>query len=225
VREIALDTETTGLDPKAGHRIIEIGCVELLNHLPTGRTLQLYINPERDVPVEAQEVHGLSEDFLRAKPVFAEVADELLGFLGNDSRLVIHNSEFDVGFLNAELSRLGRPLLGVDRAVDTVRLARTLFPGAQASLDALCKRFAIDNSDRRFHGALKDALLLAQVYLELCGGREPGLALMPEPSRQPIIVTAPAEIRPPRPHAPSAEEEAAHAAFLQHLKNPMWLAG
>lgn len=225
MREIALDTETTGLDPRAGHRIIEIGCVELLNHLPTGRTLQLYVNPERDVPVEAQEVHGLTEEFLRAKPVFAEIADELVHFLGEDSRLVIHNSEFDMGFLNAELARLRRPLLGMGRAVDTVQLARTMFPGSPASLDALCKRFAIDNSDRRFHGALKDALLLAQVYLELCGGREPGLALASEPSRQQILVTVPSEIRPPRPHAPSAEEEAAHAVFLQKLKNPIWAAG
>ncbi len=222
MREIALDTETTGLDPRAGHRIIEIGCVELVNHLPTGRTLQLYCNPERDVPVEAQEVHGLSEEFLRTKPVFADIADELMTFLGEDSRLVIHNSEFDVGFLNAELSRLNRAQLPMARAIDTVRLARTLYPGAQASLDALCKRFGIDNSDRRYHGALKDALLLAQVYLELCGGREPGLALVAEASQRPIVVTTPAEIRPPRPHAPSAEEEAAHAAFLLKLKNPLW---
>lgn len=224
MREIALDTETTGLDPKAGHRIVEIGCVELVNHIPTGQTLQLYINPERDMPTEAQDVHGLSGEFLRDKPVFAEIAEKLLAFLGEDSRLVIHNSDFDMGFLNAELTRLDRPRLAMERAIDTVRLARNKYPGAQASLDALCKRFAIDNSDRRYHGALKDALLLAQVYLELVGGREPGLALAPTRADQPILVPTRTEIRPPRPHAPTADEEAAHAAFVAKLKNPIWAA-
>ncbi len=222
-REIALDTETTGLDPRAGHRIVEIGCVELINHVPTGQTLQLYINPERDMPTEAQDVHGLSEEFLKDKPVFADIAEQLREFLGGDSRLVIHNADFDMGFLNAELDRLDFERLAMDRAIDTVKLARRRFPGAQVNLDALCRRFGIDNSDRTYHGALKDALLLAQVYLELIGGREPGLAL--DQSRTAVRLHAPATevtIRPPRPHPVFEDEAAAHAAFVSQFKDPIW---
>jgi len=220
MREIAVDTETTGLDPAAGHRIVEIGCVEMVNHLATGRTFQRYVNPQRDVPPEVLAVHGLSADFLSRHPVFAEIADALLEFLG-DARLVIHNAEFDLGFLNAELARLGRPPLAAARAVDTVQMARQRFPGAPASLDALCRRFQVDNSDRVLHGALLDAELLSRVYLELVGGREPGLQLAAAAAADDGSA---AVRRPPRPHAPSAEEEAAHARFLDSLKDPVWRA-
>ena len=225
MREIVLDTETTGLDPKAGHRIVEIGAVELVNHLPTGRSQQIYINPERDMPTEAFAVHGLSEEFLADKPTFAAIAQDFLDFIG-DAILVIHNAEFDLKFLNAELTRLGHPALPSERAIDTVGMARRKFPGAQASLDALCRRFQIDLADRTLHGALKDARLLSEVYLELIGGRQPGLALAtgkgsPAAANMP---TAQRTQRPARPHAPTAEEAAAHAAFLEKLKDPIWNA-
>ena len=218
MREIILDTETTGLDPKSGHRIVEIGCIELMNHLPTGKTYQQYVNPERDVPEGAFAVHGLSADFLAGFPTFAAIVDEFLAFIGEDP-LVIHNADFDMGFVNTELTRLGRPPLPMPRAVDTVRMARTKFPGAQASLDALCRRFAVDNSDRQLHGALKDADLLAQVYLELIGGRQPGLELA-RVGRTATTTERP--IRAPRPHAPAPAELAAHEAFLGKLKDPVW---
>ena len=176
MREIVMDTETTGLEATGGDRIVEIGGVELINHLPTGRTYHQYINPERTMPREAFEVHGLSDDFLSDKPVFARIADEFLEFIG-DARLVIHNASFDMAFFNAELDRLGRPVLPMDRAIDTLEIARRKFPGAQASLDALCKRFGIDNSARTLHGALLDSEILAEVYLELLGGRQQGLSL------------------------------------------------
>jgi len=219
LREVVLDTETTGLSPAAGHRIVEIGCIELINHVATGSTFHSYVNPERDIPAEAMAVHGLSGDFLAAHPRFAEVADGLDAFLA-DSPLVIHNAEFDLGFINAELTRLDRALMSVERAIDTVLLARRKFPGAPASLDALCKRFQIDNSDRALHGALKDARLLAEVYLELIGGRQQKLGLAADGRRD-----AGAEAlsrRPPRPHAPTADEEQAHALFLEKLKEPIW---
>jgi DNA polymerase-3 subunit epsilon len=221
MREIVLDTETTGLDPLAGHRIVEIGCIELLNHIPTGQHFQTYLNPERDMPADAFAVHGLSELFLRQHPCFGDVADRFLDFVG-DSPLVIHNAEFDLRFINAELTRLGRPGLPQSRALDTVRLARQRLPGAQASLDALCRRFGIDNSARTRHGALLDAELLAEVYLELVGGRQPALGLLaavPE-----IILPMAQEIRPPRPHSALQNELAAHAAFLaRFVKDPIWL--
>ena len=176
LREIVMDTETTGLDPLNGDRIVEIGGVELINHLPTGRTYHQYINPERPMPREAFEVHGLGDDFLRDKPVFARIVDEFLDFIG-DAKLVIHNASFDMGFLNAELTRVGRPLLPDHQAIDTLDIARRKFPGAQASLDALCKRFGVDNSAREKHGALLDSEILAEVYLELVGGRQQGFAL------------------------------------------------
>ncbi len=219
MREIVLDTETTGLDPGQGHRVIEIGCVELLNHVPTGRTFHTYVNPERAVPTDAFAVHGLSDAFLRDKPIFAAVADGFLVFLG-DSPLVIHNAAFDLGFLNAELVRLSRPPLPAGRAIDTVQLARRAFPGAPANLDALCKRFRIDVSERATHGALKDAKLLAMVYLELKGGRQPGLQLV---STRALAGTpsAPAA-RTPRLIAPTADEHAAHAAFIAGLPDALW---
>lgn len=172
MREIVLDTETTGLDPDAGDRIVEIGCLELINHVPTGRTLHHYINPERDMPLAAFEVHGLSTEFLSGYPVFAALADEIVEFLG-DAVLVIHNASFDMKFINSELRRLSRPEIPMAQALDTVQLARRKYPGAQVSLDALCRRFEIDNGHRTLHGALLDADLLAAVYLELIGGRQP----------------------------------------------------
>jgi DNA polymerase-3 subunit epsilon len=225
-REIVLDTETTGLDPGSGHRIVEIGCIELVNHLPTGRHYRQYLNPERDMPEDAYRVHGLSEEFLRAQPTFAAVADTFLEFIG-DARLVIHNAGFDLAFLNAELARLGRPRLDGGRALDTVQLARNRFPGAQASLDALCRRFGIDNSMRTVHGALLDCELLAEVYLELVGGRQPSLVIEERSEvvtlAQPIVLAPGTLERPPRVHAPSAEELAAHAAMVAKLKDALWL--
>ncbi|MEL0012665.1 MAG: DNA polymerase III subunit epsilon [Alphaproteobacteria bacterium] len=225
MREIVLDTETTGLDPNSGHRIVEIGCVETRHHITTGESFHVYINPERDMPEEAFNVHGLSEQFLSDKPVFAEVVEDLLSFIG-DAPLVIHNADFDMKFLNAELKRVGRPLLDRDRAVDTVTMARRKFPGAQANLDALCRRFEIDLSRRDKHGALLDAELLADVYLQLRGGAQPGLELAGDTSRAggaSVAIERPA--RPPRAHVPSAEELAAHAALVESLKDPVWSAG
>jgi DNA polymerase-3 subunit epsilon len=223
MREIVFDTETTGLDPAQGHRIVEIGAVELCNHLPTGRTFQRYLNPERPMPLEALAVHGLDDDFLRDKPRFAAVIDEFLAFLG-DARLVAHNAMFDLRFLNAELARLGRPGLPAERMVDTRALALARFPGAPSSLDALCRRFGIDASARSRHGALLDSEILAEVYLELVGGRQPGFGL-PEPGpvalAQPIGDQAGAGAPPgrhsrPRPLPPriTPAEAAAHAAFV-----------
>ena len=176
MREIALDTETTGISPRDGHRIIEIGALELMHHLPTGRKLHLYINPEREIDDGAVAVHGITSDFLADKPVFADIVDEFLAFVGDDP-MVIHNASFDMGFLNAELKRLDRPVLPMAQSIDTLMMARKKFPGAQANLDALCRRFEIDNSHRDLHGALVDADLLASVYIELLGGRQPGLSL------------------------------------------------
>ena len=221
MREIVLDTETTGLDPDGGDRIVEIGCLELVNHIPSGETFHAYVNPEREMPLGAFEIHGLSDEFLADKPLFAAVADGLLSFLG-DSMLVIHNAQFDLGFLNAELGRLDREPLPDSRAIDTVGLARRKFPGAPANLDALCRRFGIDNAARTKHGALLDAELLAEVYLELIGGRQPSLGL----GAATAIETSTREERAPRPprsHAPSDDEAAAHAEFLKKIKNPIWL--
>lgn len=223
MREIVLDTETTGLDPAAGHRIVEIAGLELVNHVETGAQFQRYINPQRDMPEEAFRIHGLSQDFLSGFPPFAEIAEEFLAFIG-DATLVIHNAEFDMKFLNAELALLGRPALDKARAVDTVAIARRKFPGSQVSLDALCRRFEIDNSQRTLHGALLDTQLLAEVYLELIGGRQPGLELSERRSAQSEGPRPAASVaRPPRPHAPSEEELRAHEAMLARLKDPVWL--
>jgi DNA polymerase III subunit epsilon len=221
LREIVLDTETTGLDPDAGHRVVEIACLELFNHLPTGRTFQRYLNPERDMPAEAFAVHGLSAEFLADKPRFAEIVEDFLAFIG-EAPLVIHNAEFDLRFLDAELTRCARDALARTRSVDTLILARRRFPGAQASLDALCRRFAIDNSARTLHGALLDAELLAEVYLELIGGRQPNLALAQGTMATGTAIAVATVIRPPRPHAPSLEEEAAHRRLIAKLTEPIW---
>ena len=223
MREIVLDTETTGLDPKDGHRIVEIGCIELMNHMPTGETFQCYVDPEREMPPDAFAVHGLSREFLSEKPKFAAVAGEFLAFIGT-APLIIHNARFDLGFINAELERIGAPALTADRAVDTVELARRRFPGAPANLDALCRRFNIDNSGRIKHGALLDAELLAEVYLELVGGRQPGLGLAATEqanagAEQP---RGERDAKAPRRIAPSDDERAEHAAFVETLSDPVW---
>jgi len=225
MREIIFDTETTGLDPLSGDRMVEIGCIELINRVPTGHTFHAYFNPDRTMPAAAEAVHGLSDAFLADKPRFAERAAELLEFLG-DSPLVAHNAGFDFGFLNAELAICGMD--GVDKArmVDTVAMARVRHPGAKNSLDALCTRYGIDRSHRTRHGALLDAELLAQVYVELTGGRQIGLELA-EAGDQSVIATVspPARERPfraPRPHTASEAELAAHRAFLETISSPLW---
>ncbi len=227
MREIIFDTETTGLSPLGGDRMVEIGCVELVNRVETGRTFHAYFNPGRPMPTEAQMVHGLSDAFLADKPNFSERCEELLEFIG-DSPLVAHNASFDFGFLNHELGACGRPLVCLTRMVDTLVLARQRHPGAKHSLDALCTRFGIDRSLRVKHGALIDAQLLAQCYVELTGGRQIGLSLAaaPQPgiaeaanARAPIIV----QVRPPRPHFASEDELVRHAAFVSALVDPIWL--
>ncbi len=221
MREIVLDTETTGFEPAEGHRIVEIGAIELFNHVPTGRTFHQYINPERAMPTEAFEIHGLGDDFLRDKPRFGEIALGFLEFIGADSRLVIHNAAFDMKFLNAELNWAGHTIIAGERALDTVALARRRFPGSPASLDALCRRFGIDNSARERHGALLDSELLAEVYLELIGGRQPDFAL--SVSSSPSVGPQDAgEWRPqprPVPLAPrlTEAEARAHAEFVAGL--------
>lgn len=222
MREVVIDTETTGLDPREGHRIVEIACLELIHHVPTGRKLHRYVNPERDVPSEAMAVHGLDAEFLARHPPFDAIAEELTQFIAGDS-LVIHNAEFDLAFINAELTRLGREPLAAP-FVDTLAVARRRFPGAPASLDALCRRFAIDLSSRDKHGAEIDCNLLAAVYIELLGGRQPGLDFAASNSAAVAVAGAPLgrSPRPARPHAPSAEEEAAHQAMLANIKAPLW---
>ncbi len=221
MREIVLDTETTGLDPNAGHRVVEIACIELVNRVPTGRSYQTYLNPERDMPEEAFRVHGLSIEFLEKHPTFAAEVNRFLEFIG-DAGFVIHNAEFDLKFLNWELANIGRDGLSGHGVVDTVLLARKKFPGAPASLDALCRRFGVDNSARTVHGALLDAELLADVYLELTGGRQPGLGFASAAQDATQRAARPREQRPPRPHAASEQELAAHAAFVAGLKDPVW---
>lgn len=224
MREIVLDTETTGLDPLAGHRVVELGCVELENMVATGRTFHVYFNPEMAMPAGAQDIHGLSDEFLADKPRFAEKVGEFLEFVG-DAQLVIHNAQFDIGFLNAELERVGKAKL-INAYVDTVSVARKKFPGQRVSLDALCERFSIDNSNRVKHGALLDSELLAEVYLELSGGRQRDLGLAPEIAARAVAglaLAAGAVVRAARPHVPSATELAAHAAFLAKLSDPLWL--
>ncbi len=222
MREIVLDTETTGFEPEQGDRIVEIGAVELYNHMPTGRTYHEYINPERAMPKEAFEVHGLGDDFLRGKPVFAKVAQGFLDFV-QDAKLIIHNAAFDMKFLNAELGWLNLPQLPWEQAVDTLAIARKKFPGSPASLDALCRRFGIDNSTRTLHGALLDSEILAEVYLELIGGRQPDFALSEGSSaggRHGQIESTDWRPQPrpePLPTRLSKEEAAAHDAFVETL--------
>ena len=231
-REIVFDTETTGFDPDTGDRLVEIGCIEMVGLVPTGAVFHAYYNPERDMPKAAEEVHGLSDAFLANKPLFADSVDELLEFLG-DALLVAHNATFDFRFLNAELKRAGRDPVGNDRMVDTLAIARTQFPGAKHSLDALCTRFGIDRSHRTKHGALLDAELLAQLYIELRGGKQIGLSLVDDGADgiadgtgglafQP---TSDRPFRAPRPHAASAEEKARHRDFITTLSNPLWDQG
>ena len=229
MREIVLDTETTGLDPAEGHRLIEIGCVELLNHLPTGRVYHTYINPERDVPAEASAISGIKTDFLKPFPVFAKIAAEFLAFVGTD-RLVIHNAGFDLKFLNAELARINHTPFGSDRALDTLKMARLKFPGSPASLDALCRRFEIDLSSRTRHGALVDSNLLAAVYLELIGGRQTAFSFGASPrpdsaagkGQSPAGSATSRIAKPARAHQPTAQELESHKKLVSTLKNNFW---
>jgi DNA polymerase-3 subunit epsilon len=225
MREIVLDTETTGLDPADGHRVIDIGCVELLDHFPTGRTFQCYLDPERDVPDEVQKVHGITTAFLKGKAKFADVVDEFLEFIG-DAPLVIHNATFDLKFLNSELRRLARPAIPLARAIDTIDIAKSKIPGARYSLDELCRRFGIDLTSRTLHGALLDSQLTAQVYLELVGGRQKRLLLAPLDE----IEAAAIEVRVVRvrpvplvPRLTEAEREAHEAFVARELgADPLW---
>ena len=220
MREIVLDTETTGLDPKMGHRLVEIGAVELINHTPTGVNYQTYINPERDVDPGAQEIHGLTNEFLKQHPAFGDISAEFVNFL-SDSTLIIHNAPFDLAFINMELSRLGVAPISSERVIDTLVLARKKFPGAQANLDALCRRFAIENRHRELHGALVDAALLADIYIELIGGKEPTLGLSAKKSK--TVAEGIARVyQNPRSFPVSEEELELHRAFVETLKNPIW---
>ncbi len=222
LREIVFDTETTGLEPLKGDRLVEIGAVELFNHLPTGRDFHIYINPERSMPVEAFRVHGLSDEFLADKPVFSALVDDFIEFIG-DATLIAHNASFDIGFINAEFARLGKPPIGPERVIDTLALARRKHPMGPNSLDALCSRYGIDSSKRTVHGGLIDSVLLAEVYLELIGGRQPDLVLVPEVASEVrddggLVIVAPPQQRPvPRPFRVTAEEQAAHRAFIAKM--------
>ncbi|HEU0309616.1 MAG TPA: DNA polymerase III subunit epsilon [Sphingomicrobium sp.] len=226
MREIVFDTETTGLSPAAGDRMVEIGCIEMVGRVETGRHFHCYFNPERAMPSEAEAVHGLSDIFLSDKPRFADKVGELLEFIG-EAPLVAHNASFDFGFLNHELDRCGSPTVCMSRMVDTLVLARSRHPGAKHSLDALCTRYGVDRSQRVKHGALLDAQLLAQVYIELTGGRQIGLGLVAQaadnlsPSSVPVG-RAPSVIREPRPHSASPDELARHRAFMANIANPLW---
>jgi DNA polymerase-3 subunit epsilon len=226
MREIAFDTETTGLSPNDGHRLVEIGCVELVNRVETGRTYHCYLNPDRSMPSEAEAVHGLSAIFLGDKPRFPEVVADFLDFIG-DSPLVAHNANFDFGFLNWELAACGHAPVSLTRMIDTLQMARSRHPGAKHSLDALCNRYGVDRSSRVKHGALLDAQLLAQVYVELAGGRQIGLSLAATPSiaagAETIVISPKLRtVRPPRPHGASLEELGRHAAFLSTVVDPLW---
>ncbi|WP_224824270.1 DNA polymerase III subunit epsilon [Cognatishimia sp. MH4019] len=220
MREIVLDTETTGFEPGEGDRIVEIGAVELWNHVATGKTYHQYINPERSMPQAAFEVHGLGDDFLRDKPVFADIAQAFVDFIG-EAKLVIHNAAFDMKFLNAELGWVKRPTLPMDQAIDTLMIARKKFPGSPASLDALCRRFGIDNSSRTLHGALLDSEILAEVYLELIGGKQPDFGLSTSSQSAKDAASGedwrPSQRPTPLPSRLTAEEEAAHKAFVEKL--------
>jgi DNA polymerase-3 subunit epsilon len=224
-RQIVLDTETTGLDPLTGDRVLEVAAVEIVNLMPTGQVFHRVIDPQRDVPPESTRVHGFTAEMLKGKPLFAEIAQDLLDFLG-DSPIIAHNAPFDFGFLDAELHRCGRPALDRGRMVDSLEIAKRRFPGLPNNLDALCRRFGVDNSMRTSHNAVLDTQLLAQVYLELMGGRQPGLVLTTTMVRPSPVLAGDAAgpvARTPRPILPSAAELAAHAAFLKKLKEPLWL--
>jgi DNA polymerase-3 subunit epsilon len=220
-RSVLFDTETTGLDPAAGHRVVEIAAIELINGLPTQAVFHTLVDPERDMPEEARRIHGIGSAQLRGQPRFADIATKLLDFLG-DGDLVAHNAPFDFGFLDAEFARIGLPLLDPARMVDTLALAKARFPGLPNSLDALCRRFEIDLSARTTHNALLDCRLLADVYVELTGGRQRGLSLVAEDGGSDAMVYTMASARTPRPIVPNAAELAAHAAFVARLRDPLW---
>jgi DNA polymerase-3 subunit epsilon len=222
MREIVLDTETTGMEPSEGDKLVEIGCVELVNHIPTGRTYHQYINPERDVPAEAVAVHGLTAERLAKEPTFGEIVGDFLDFIGNDSKLVIHNAEFDMKFINAELAQFGFPSIEPRRVVDTLYIARKKYPGSPANLDALCRRFNIDNSNRTLHGALLDSELLAEVYLELLGGRQRGLEIEVDVAVQTEVKVSKKKFREPRVFEIPAEEKAAHYKMLEKIEDALW---
>ena len=218
MREIILDTETTGLDPKSGHKIIEIGALEMINHSLTGKKFHIYTNPQRDVPIEAYRVHGISEKFLQDKPLFSDIAVDFIKFVDN-SRLVIHNADFDIGFLNHELTAINMPSLDRNNVIDTLKMARKAFPSQRVNLDALCKRFKIDNSSRTFHGALKDAALLADVYVELCGGKQVTFAIFKKDDidKQNLKDKEYLKNRKGKISLPSKEEYRRHREFMKEI--------
>lgn len=222
MREIVLDTETTGLSPQNGDRVVEIGCVELINHIATGKTYQTYLNPQKPMEPSAEEVHGLSNEFLRDQPLFEEIFRDFLDFI-SDSPLVIHNADFDIGFLNSELKRVSQIELKIDNAIDTLKIARQKFPGAQNSLDALCRRFNITNYDRKYHGALLDSQMLADVYLELLGGKEPNLNLdsidITKKSDLGSFETANVGIIKILSYGVNEKEQKNHSKFIKNLGN------
>ena len=228
LREIVFDTETTGLDPATGDRLVEIGAVELINHIPTGKTYHQYINPERDVPEEVVKVHGLTTEYLKDFPIFADIAQEWVDFIGDDGILVAHNASFDIKFINYELKRAGFEEYQWDRVVDTLEIARNKFPGQRNNLDALCKRFNVDNSARTFHGALLDAQLLAEVYLELLGGAEPTMDLSNKgihSIKDSVVGEIKRVYREPRIFTLTEQDIAAHREFLEsNIKNSTWLS-
>lgn len=221
MREIVFDTESTGFNPREGHRLVEIGAIEVMGRLPTGRTFHKYINPLRDIPADATRIHGITNEKVKSAPTFAQIAQELLDFIGDDP-LVAHNASFDMNFLNYELEANGFKVCG-NPVVDTLQMAREKFPGAQASLDALCRRFNVDLSGRTFHGALLDARLLVDVYVELTGGLQPGLELLADTQDLVSHVIRATEARPARNFPASAEELARHEAFIGTIKNAVWL--
>ena len=231
VREIVFDTETTGLDPKSGDKLVEIGAVELINHMPTGVTYHQYINPEREVPEDAYKVHGLNLEFLKDYPTFRDIAKEWMDFVGDDGILVAHNASFDISFINHELQGCGYPVYEWDRVIDTLEIARQKFPHSKVNLDALCKRFGVDNTSRTLHGALLDAQLLAEVYLELLGGQEPSMQLGENAHRDSAVAKTVSvqslkrQFRPARDFPLSAEDLAAHEDFMTNkIKDSVWNA-
>lgn len=223
IRSVLFDTETTGLDPLTGDRVIEVAALELVNDLPTGRHFHALVHPQRDIPEGATRIHGITLEKLEGKPLFREIADELLAFFGDD-KLVAHNAPFDFGFLDAEFSRVGRPALDRGRMVDTLALAKTRYPGMPNSLDALCRRLGIDLSERTTHNALLDCRLLAEVYVELTGGRQGGLSLAEsDQGNMPVATYTAVGTRTPRPMVPTAAEFSAHAAFVAKIKDAVWM--
>jgi DNA polymerase III subunit epsilon len=226
LREIVFDTETTGIDPRDGHKIVEIGCIELIDGVQTGRTFHHYLNPERDIPQETTDIHGITNEQVRDKPIFGQIVDDFLAFIG-DSPMVAHNAEFDFRFVNAELDNIGRAPLSATRMIDTVKIAKRLYPGARLSLDALCSRLGIDTSARVKHGALIDSQILAEVYMEMLGGKQRGLELSATSATKTVITPLIPEnektYHAPRPFAPTAEELAAHETFVSKIKNAIWV--